>query len=272
MPAPQSSSMKQFARLKFTSFSLKVPTNFQAPSGDPDAQQYSDAFQPSEKSTAPGSPPLFQAASANKYHTDTQKMHIAKVGKFIDDTCAAICSAWSQWQQTATMAGLVVTGPSVMGGIIPPIPLTPLILASAPMGSPMQMKYSTAIATVIGIEWTIYTTSIKITGFPAFPAYAANPPGPAVPCPNVPIPLATLVQMPPMAAKMKQSMVAMLGDPMAPFHGELFEAICDGFDKCFQIWQKSTTIQNLTVIGANPSPLTPGPVVGTAIMPPGGFV
>ena len=99
MPAPQASAMQQLARLKFTSFNLKVPQNWQEPSGDPAAKHYGDAFKPEEKATAPaGMPPLFQPASLNKYHTDTQKMHIAKIGAFIDGTCSAICWAWSQWQ------------------------------------------------------------------------------------------------------------------------------------------------------------------------------
>ena len=108
MPAPQASAMKQLARLKFTSFSLKVPTNWRDPSGGTAADHYGKAFKQNEKASSPGMPPLFQPASLNKYHTDTQKMHIAKIGKFIDDTCTAICSAWSTWQSAATMVGVVI--------------------------------------------------------------------------------------------------------------------------------------------------------------------
>ena len=86
MPAPQASAMQQLARLKFSSFNLKVPQNWKEPSGDPAAKHYGDAFKPAEKSTAPAvsAPPLFKPASMNKYHTDAQKMHIDKIGKFID--------------------------------------------------------------------------------------------------------------------------------------------------------------------------------------------
>src|SRR5204862_5184536 len=87
------SVMPTFARTTFTSFGLSVPTNCRDPVGDPDEQQYRDAFKPEEKSTMPvvGPAALFRAASGNKYHTDAQKMHCVKVGKFIDDTCKAIC-------------------------------------------------------------------------------------------------------------------------------------------------------------------------------------
>src|SRR5262245_21371722 len=104
MHAPQASAMQQLARLKFTSCGRRVPTNWQEPKGD----QYSRAFKDNERTSSPGMPPLFQPASLNKYHTDTQKMHIAKTGSFIDSICSAICSAWSQWQSAATMVGVVI--------------------------------------------------------------------------------------------------------------------------------------------------------------------
>ena len=274
MPAPQSSMMKQFARLKFSSNSLRVPENWSDPQGDPGAKHYSDAFTASEKATTPAmaAPPMFTAASMNKYHTDVQKMLTSKFGSFIDGICDAICSAWSQWQQTATMAGLVVTGPAVMGGVFVPIPITPFILASAPKSSPAEMAYSKTVATVMGMAWATYTASIKIMFPGAFPSYSANPPGPALPIPNVPIPLASCVSVPAgmMTPALKGQMIAMHGDPTAQYSKELFDAIADGVNQCFTIWQTSTMFNNLKVIGANPSPMTPGPVVGTAILPPGG--
>jgi hypothetical protein len=274
MPAPQSSMMKQFARVKFSSNSLRVPEAWSDPQGDPAAKQYSDAFTASEKSTSPAmvTPPLFTAASMNKYHTDVQKMLTSKFGAFIDGITAAICSAWGQWQKSATMAGLVVTGPAVTLGMFAPIPITPLILASAPKSSPAELKYSQTVATVVGTAWATYTASIKVVAPGAFPSYAANPPGPAVPVPNVPIMLSSCIQVPAgmMAAALESQMIGMHGDPKAQYHKELFGAIADGVGQCFTTWMSSTTFNNLKVIGANPSPVTPGPVVGTAILPPGG--
>jgi hypothetical protein len=275
MPAPQASMMQQFARLKFTSFNLKVPTNWRDPQGEA-GDHYGKAFKPNEKVSSPGMPPLFQPASLNKYHTDIQKMHIAKIGDFIDKTCSAICSAWSQWQSLATMVGIVITGPTAIGGNVVGPPLTPLILASAPKESPSLLKYTNAIATVIGNTWLQYTLTLKSAGLPFWPAFAMFP-SPAVPAPvpNVPMPVSVLTQVPPIPAAMKQQMVGMLGDPMAPFHDKLFEAICDGFDKCFQIWQKATMVTNVMGVGGVPSwtPFSPaGPVVGSGTMTPGGFV
>ncbi|HEX5061431.1 MAG TPA: hypothetical protein VFV99_18820, partial [Kofleriaceae bacterium] len=154
--------MQQLARLKFTSFNLKVPKDWRDPSGGDAGDHYSRAFKPDEKASTPGMPPLLQPASLNKYHTDTQKMHIAKVGAFIDGTCSAICSAWSQWQTAATMVGVVITAITASVGQVVGPPWTPLIMASAPKASPMELKYSNVIATVLGTAWLQYTATIKI--------------------------------------------------------------------------------------------------------------
>jgi hypothetical protein len=219
---------------------------------------------------------LFQPASMNKYHTDTQKMHVAKIGQFIDDTCQAICSAWSQWQSLASMVGVMITGPSAMGGQMVGPPLMPLIMQSAPKATPMAMKFSNVIATVIGNTWLQYTGTIKVPGMPWYPAFAAFPSPVAPPTPNVPCPIIALTQMAPKPELMKQMMVAQLADPMSPFHAELFEAIIDGFMKCFQLWQTTTMVTNVLGTGPVPTfapPYVPvGPVVGgVANMTPGGL-
>lgn len=277
MPAPQATAMQQFARLKFTSFNLKVPKDWRDPSGDPAGDHYSRAFKPEEKMTAAGMPPLFQPASLNKYHTDTQKMHISKIGKFIDDTCSAICSAWSQWQSAATMVGVIVNAITATGGQVVGPPWMPLIMASAPKSTPMAMKYSNVIATVVGNSWLQFTSTIKVTGMPWYPAFAAFPSPVAPPTPNVPCPVAALTSVPPQAPLMKQQMVGQLADPNAPFHAELFEAIIDGFMKCLDIWKVSTMVTNVLGTGPIPTfapPYVPaGPVVGgVGTMTPGGFV
>jgi hypothetical protein len=279
MPAPQASAMSQLARLKFTSFGLKVPQNWKEPQGDPDADHYSKAFKDGEKVTAPGAPPLFQPASMNKYHTDAQKMHIDKIGKFIDGVTDAICSAWSQWQTTTTMVGVVINAVTAVGGQLVGPPLMPLILAKAPKNTPSELKYSNVIATVIGTAWLSFTATVKIPGLPWYPAYAAVPSPMAPPVPNTPVPFATLTQVPTSisSAMMKQQMVAQLADPQAPFHKELFESITDAFEKSYNLWKVSTMVtQVMPTLAPVPTfapPYVPvGPVVGgVAAMLPGGL-
>jgi hypothetical protein len=281
MPAPQASAMQMLAKAKFAGFGLKVPTGWQQPQGDPVGKQFGDAFQASERTSAPdtAAPPLFQPASLNKYHTDTQKKLNEQFGQFIDGVCSAICTAWSTWQSAATMAGVVVNAITAAGGQMTGPPLTPLIIAQAPKTSPMMIKYSTAVASTIGTGWLSWSSSIKIPGLPFYPAFAAFPSAMAPPMPNVPVPLVALTQVtvPISMNALKMQMIGQLGDPMAPFHKELFESIADAFEKCFQIWQPSTMVTNVLGTGPIPTfapPFVPvGPVVGgTATMPPGGLV
>jgi hypothetical protein len=277
MPAPQASAMQQLARLKFTSFNLKVPTNWKDPQGDA-GDHYGRAFKPDEKASSPGMPPLFQPASLNKYHTDTQKMHIGKIGGFIDGICSAICSAWSTWQTASTMVGVIINAVTATGGQIVGPPWTPLILASAPKASPMEMKYSNVIAQVIGTAWLSFTATVKVTGMPWYPAFAAVPSPVAPPAPNVPCPFAALTQVPMSIScnVLKMQMVGQLADPAAPFSKELFEAISDAFEKTYNLWKVSTMVTNVLGTGPVPTfapPYVPvGPVVGgIGTMTPGGF-
>lgn len=278
MPAPQASMMQQLARAQFMSNALKVPTNWQDPSGDPAAAQYGKAFSASEKATAPGAPPLFLAATPNKYHTDAQKHLIAKFGDFIDKTCSAICSAWSNWQSMTAMAGVIINGPVAAGGQLVGPPLMPLILANGAVSTPNNMKYTNVIATVIGTAWLQFTATVTISGLTMYPAFAAFPSPVAPPTPNIPMPFAQLVQVPVSiaAATMKAQMIGQLGDPQAPFAKELFDAICTAFEKCYDTWKVSTMVTNILGVGPVPSwtPLSPaGPVVaGVGTMAPGGLV
>jgi hypothetical protein len=71
-------------------------------------------------------------------------------------------------------------------------------------------------------------------------------------------------------------MVGQLGDPNAPFHQELFEAISDAFEKSYNIWKVSTMVTNVLGTGPVPTfapPYVPvGPVLaGIGTMTPGGF-
>ncbi len=268
--------MQQLARLKFASFALQVPQNWKQPSN---SDHYGRAFKDSEKSTAPVTGlALVQPASLNKYHTDTQKMHHGKIGAFLDGTMSAIASAWSQWQTTATMVGVVINAVTAVGGQIVGPPWTPLIMASAPKSTPMELKYSNVIANVIGTAWLSFTATVKVTGMPWYPAFAAVPSPVAPPAPNVPCPFAALTQVPVSISTnvLKMQMIGQLGDPTAPFHKELFESIADAFEKTYNLWKVSTMVTNVLGTGPVPTfapPYVPvGPVVGgVGTMTPGGF-
>jgi len=274
MPAPQATIKQQLARAKFASFGLKAPQNWTDPQGSA-ADHYGRAFKPEEKTSTPaiGTPPLFQPASLNKYHTDTQKMMHSKFGAFIDGICSAICSAWSTWQSAVTMTGLVVAGPTVSVGQLVGPPLTPLILKDAPKGSPAELKFSNVVAQVIGTAWLSFTASIKIPGLPLFPAYSALPTPVAPPMPHPPIPIASLPQLPVpiLCQTLKMQMIAQHADPQAQYHKELYEAIAHAFEQSYNQWKATSMITNLLVVATGGTPVSPLPAVGTATMPPGGL-
>jgi len=199
----------------------------------------------------------------------------ASADKFLEDITVAICSAWAAWQAAATLVGIVITGPVATGGQVIGPPLTPLILARGPKATPQEMKLTNAVANVIGTAWLSFTSTIKVTGMPWYPAFAAFPGPVAPPMPNVPCPVAalTMVTAPVSARVLKEQMLAVSGDRS---NENLFEAIADGFEKMVDVWKISTMVTNVLGTGAIPTfapPYVPvGPVVGgIGIMTPGGF-
>jgi hypothetical protein len=277
MPAPQATMMQTLAKTQFTSFAIKLPVDWKQPQGKA-GDQYAKAFKASEHVGTLTPPTLFMPASMNKYHTDTVDEISHKFATFIDGICSAICSAWSQWQATAVLSGVLIAGPVATGGQVAGIPWQPIILAMGPKATPNELKYTQVVASVLGQAWLAYTATIKVPGLPFYPMFAAFPSPAAPPTPNVPFPVAALTQVTVPISKMllKQQMIAMLADPGAPHHAELFDSIADAFEKCFQQWQLSTMVNNVLGMGAVPSmslPIpVPGPVVaGVGTMTPGGF-
>jgi hypothetical protein len=273
--------MSNFAKLQFQSFAIKLPVDWSTPAGAIAGMHYVKAFQPAELAAVPPSmpPALFVASSPNKYHCNSAKEISDKLTKYIDGICGAICSAWSQWQSAATLVGVVISGPVASVGQVVGPPLMPLILSSAPMDTPQEMKYSKAVAQAIGTGWLTYTSSIKVPGLPWYPAFAAFPGPMAPPTPNIPMPVIALTQVAASVSKaaLKGQMIGALGDPKAFHHQELFDCIADAFEKCFQIWQTATQVTN--VLGTGPIPTFAPPVVpagpvlgGVGTMTPGGFV
>lgn len=275
MPAPQAAMMKELVMTQFRTFAIKVPGEGPLPRG------FLKSLAEADRAAValPSPPALFVPDSTYKGHVDTQK-HLDKVfGAFIEGIVGAVCSAWDQWQKAAVLTSVIINGPVAAGGQVVGPPLTPLILASAPSATEMELKYSKTVATVIGQAFQAYTATIKVAGMPWYPAFAMVPSPVAPPAPNVPCPVAALVQVTVTVEKayLKAQMISNLGSATAPYHAELFDAIADAFEKCFKIWQTATQVTNVLGTGPVPTfapPAVPGgPVVGgVGNMTPGGFV
>lgn len=265
MAAPNKNLYQTLAKTIFTSKAIKVPVNFSKPN-----DQFDDAFDLTELIHPPAPPDnLFREATLNKYHVDAAKDVGKSFADFIDAMCGAVCDGISQWQATATMAGVMinaVVGVVTPGCVIGP-PLTPLILALAPKKTPQEMKYSMAVASAFGNAWLTWSTGL--TGQILYPAFAAVPSPVAPPMPNVPMPLVAFTspgeaQLAP--ATLKQSMVGLHGDPTALHSDALFDAFAQGFSPVFNLMKVSTQVKNVLGTGPVPTfapPFVPvGPVIG----------
>lgn len=276
MPAPNAQMLAQLTRTNFSAKNIKIPIDW-APPG----QQYPDAFAPSERQVAPGSPTeLFHAATLNKYHVDSAKDMSDKLGAYIDGVSGAICGAIDNWMKMAMVTAALINGPAgtlLPGGVVGP-PLLPLILGQAPKNTPLEAQYSLAIANAFGTAWQTWQTGL--TGMLTYPAFAAVPSPMAPPMPNVPMPLVAFASagealLSP--ATLKGAMIGMLANPTAQHAPDLFDALAQAFGTVFQMFKTTTIVQNVLGTGPVPTfapPFVPvGPVMaGTVIPTPGVFV
>jgi hypothetical protein len=275
MPAPQKAQLAELAKTFFRTNNKKLPEAWSQP-GD----QYPDAFKEPEKTVAPAPPDnLLRESSLNKYHVDAAKDIGGKLAKYIDGVAGAICGAIDKWQKMAMFTTAIITGPA---GTVPPgslqgPPLTPLVLAGAPMTTPMEIKYSMAIANAFGTAWQ--TWQLGVTGMLMYPAFAAFPGPMAPPTPNVPVPLITFASageamLSP--STLKGLMIANLADPLAKHAPELFDAIAQAFGVVFLTYKSSTMVMNVLGMGPIPTfapPFVPvGPVVGGTVIPKPGVL
>jgi hypothetical protein len=173
------------------------------------------------------------------------------------------------------MVGVIINGPTAVGGQIVGPPLTPLILAKGPKANPQELKLTMAVANTIGKAWLTFTATVKVPGLPWYPSFAALPTPVAPPTPNIPCPFAvlTMVAVSISPSALKSQIVAMAGQPG---NESLGDAMGDAFEKSFNIWKVSTMVTNVLGTGPVPTfapPYVPvGPVVGgIGTMVPGGF-
>lgn len=279
MPAPQAAVLQNLAKTTFRGHGIQLAVQWKQPQGDA-GKQYNDAFAPKERSAAADPAKLFVPASTNKYHVDTVAQISQKFEAYLDGICSAIAAAWGTYQSAATLSGVLVGAVTASGGVLIGPPLTPLILAQGPKATPQEARYTKTIATVVGMQWTLWQAAVKVPGLPWYPPFAAFPSPMAPPLPNVPVPLAAIGsagagQM--AAPQLKNLLIAQHADPQALHHQQLFDAVAQAVGTTFAQWLTATQVTNVLGSGPVPTfapPFVPvGPVVGgMASMPPGGLV
>jgi hypothetical protein len=196
---------------------------------------------------------------------------------FIDNISAAICSAWSVWQSSATLVSVVINGPTAMGGQVVGPPWAPLILARSPSQNPEAAKMTNTIASVLGPAWLTFTATIKVPGLPWYPAFAALPSPVAPPTHNIPCPVAALTMVTAsIGSNVLTNQMAGMDGSGSSDHKRLYAAIASAFETTFNLWKVSTIVTHVLGTGPVPTfapPCVPiGPVVaGVGTMTPGGF-
>ena len=249
MPAPSKSMLTRLTKTTFAAKGIKLATDWRDM-----GSQFNDAFPRHELRVAPTpATNLFREPTLNYYHVETARQMGKGFEKYIEGICKAICKAIGEWMRAASIIGVVTGGPVgvVRPGCVLGPPLMPLIFKSAPKSTPQEIKYSRAIASVFGTAWSAW--HLGISGVMAFPSL------PAIPCPNIPMPLIALPSVgeamlsPP---ALRAAMHANLADPNAMHADALFDSIAKAFSTVFQTFKATTIVMNVlgTVAVANGPP------------------
>ncbi|MCU1280499.1 MAG: hypothetical protein JWM53_4045, partial [bacterium] len=186
--------IKILGNVKFFAAGLKLPVQWQPPSGKDGSKQYGDALKPDEKVAMPQLiPPWFMAAEPQKYFQDSAD----KIGKefkdFHDSMIDAVGFAHNMWKLQAKFQNLQVMAIAAIGspGCLDGPELEPLI-KNAPMCAAYtgnKAKYRDAVAKGVSKCFKDWQGQVMVPGLPWYPAFAAFPGPMAPPMPNVPTPL-----------------------------------------------------------------------------------
>ncbi|HEY3226841.1 MAG TPA: hypothetical protein VGK61_07610 [Planctomycetota bacterium] len=221
-------------------------------------------------------PPLNKAymiqTARQKFHGSNPKLAGPagmEFNTYIEGMCAAICEAHNQWRTKAFFKGLLINGPTAIGGRLEGPNLELLIGANAPRSGIQGWgpKFSKAIAGVLGAAWKEYQQSFSVPGLPWYPTFAAVPNKMAAPTPNTPTPLSSCTNnlgiLSPSSLKARMS--SALGTP-GPSSGELFESVAAGFYAAVQMWLPSQPVTNVLAKGSVPNYAPPYVPVGPVVM------
>ena len=192
---------------------------------------------------------------------------------------AGVARAVAMWQSNAVLVGVVINGPSAVGGSVAGPPLQPLIEQTM-AGAGVPAAVAKAFAAPVSNAWSTWAASLRAPGAGWYPGFAAWPSPSAPPTPNVPTPLMALGGNSGLlsAASLKASIRKALGTRAdEPQASAAINQFADDFAARFAQYRASAMVTN--VLGSGPVPtfappyVPVGPVVnGQGNMTPGGFV
>jgi len=283
---PPISPIAILGNVLFLAKGIKLPTDYQKPSGDPAGKHYGDAFQPADRLAIPKTiPPWFLPAEIpNKYYQD-QCDEIGKAYKKLhDDMCDAVKYAHTMWKLQAKFKDLKVMSVSAIGapGCLDG-PELETFIKTAPMVAAYTgnaAKHRDAIAKGVSKCFKDWQGMVMIPGLPFYPAFAAFPGPMAPPMPNVPMPLiacpsaqmAAIVAPSMMKSEMGNALDGGIKEKDPDKHYEaLHEALATVLSLAFLLWLPQQQV--MLVMGKGPIPtfappyVPVGPVVGGDNLP-----
>src|SRR6185312_15744766 len=272
--------IKILGNLAFFGKGLKLPVDWQAPSGDPGGKQYGDSLKPTEKVAVPQLvPPWFMPAEPNKYFQDSAD----KVGKDFKDLHDTLIDAvgfshnlWklqAKFQNLQVMAVSAIGSPGCLDG--PPLESNIKNFPGCAAWTGNKAKYRDAVAAGVSKCFKNWQDQVMVPGLPWYPAFAASPGPMAPPMPNIPTPLtacpsamvAQIVAPQSMKSEMINAFDGGLKDKdKKKQHEALFEAIATVLSLAFMMWLPMQQVMLVMGKGQIPTfapPFVPvGPVVG----------
>jgi hypothetical protein len=277
---PPLNPIKILGNVVFLGKNLKLPVDWNAPSGDPAGKQYGDSIKPSEKVAAPQLiPPWFMPKEPNKYFQDSCDK-VGKDFKDLHDTMIdAVKTAHTMWKLMAKFQNLQIMAVSAIGspGCLDGPELESNIKNMGPQAAwtGNKAKYRDAVAAGVSKCFKNWQDQVTVPGLPWYPAFAAFPGPMAPPMPNVPTPLIACI-----SAKMSDIVTpnSMKSEMISAFdgglkdkdkdkqHEALFEAIATVLAMAFLMWLPQQQV--MLVLGKGPIPtfappfVPVGPVIG----------
>ena len=266
--------MKPAGQVVFASYSLKLPNQFQPPSGETAEDHYKKAFKDSERSAMPQlMPPWFMPAqSGNKYYVDSCDQVGNAFKSFHDNMIDAVGIAHTKWKSMAKFKDLKINAVTALGmpGCLDG-PELESDIKNAPMcasWSGNKAKYRDAVAKGVSKKFKEWQDKVTVPGLPWYPAFAAFPGPMAPPTPNVPTPLAACVSAMMtsmiMPAQMRDAMIDALDGGLKSKdndkqHKALFDAIATVISAAFAAWLPQQQV--IGVLGKGPIPTFAPPYV-----------
>jgi len=272
---PGLSPNKLLGALRFQSRGLSMPTDFMlVPLAD--RTKYMNMLDKDERVAIPQLIPHWFKPEMPIAPHQLMCDHVGQGFKDLHDTLIdAVVYGHNMWRLQAKFTPLPIAGPVVAGppGCLTGPPLAPLIKQYPKCASmtPIQEPYREAVADGVGQAFTMWQTSVTVPGLPLFPAYAMQPPGSAIPTPNIPQKLiacvsANVVSL--MVPTVMKELMKAAFDPTAksdnPNYDAFFDAISTVLSLAFITWLSNQMVIGLVGSGAVASPVG-GPVAGMTL-------